>query len=127
MFKTKEVSGNIKQKTKYQNYFDILQVQEQREKGISEYIIAGDMNQDVTKERIRRFMRETGVEEVHQECNPQLEIPRDATHKKGKTQIDAVFATTAVLNCINECKIVDYNEIIMSDHRGFIFGLTLGF
>jgi len=100
------------------------EVQEQREKGISEYIIAGDMNQDVTKERIRRFMRETGVEEVHQECNPQFEIPRDATHKKGKTQIDAVFATTAVLNCINECKIVDYNEIIMSDHRGFIFDLN---
>ena len=69
-------------------------------------------------------MRETGVEEVHQECNPQLEIPRDATHKKGKTQIDAVFATTAVLNCINECKIVDYNEIIMSDHREFIFDLN---
>ena len=45
------------------------EIQLQKERGVNNYIIAGDMNQDVTKERIRRFMRENGVEEVHQDCN----------------------------------------------------------
>jgi len=96
-----------------------------KSKGTQNFIVAGDFNQDVTKERICKFQRDNGIEEIHQEYHYRNDRVRDATHKSGKSQIDAVFASTEVIDCVQGSKLIDFNEIVITDHRGFMFDVNI--
>ena len=52
-----------------------------KSKGIKDYIIAGNFNQDMTKVRIVRFVKENELEEIHQAYNNIDNIDRDVTHR----------------------------------------------
>jgi len=101
------------------------EISNSKTKGINDYIVAGDFNQDVTKERIVRFANENELEEIHQEYNFRDDIYRDATHARGQCQIDAIFASKGVLNCIKGSRIMDFNEVIITDHRGFMIDINI--
>ena len=68
-------------------------------------------------------MRENGMYEIYREVNNCDEQERDKTFKDGSTQIDAVFATGKVLRSIRESKLVDFNDIIITNHHSFIFDI----
>jgi len=70
-------------------------------------------------------MRENGLIEVHGWVNEIDGNERDKTYEKGTKQIDAVLATEGLLNIIRGSKLVDYKEIINSDHRGFIVNIDI--
>ena len=96
-----------------------------REKGAQAIIIAGDFNQDVMNENIRKFLRENGLCDIHSELNESIDGLRDNAQEKGSKQIDAAFASEAALQVVTGSMLVDFNEIVMSDHRGFMFDVDL--
>ena len=63
-----KVDGTVKIAKEYrEEIFNEMskEINSHKEKGILNYTIAGDFNQNVTKERIRCFMRENSVQEIH--------------------------------------------------------------
>ena len=69
-------------------------------------------------------MRENGLKEVHGSANENEENRVDHTRENGSKQIDAMLATEEALDSIIGSQIVDFNEIVMSDHRGFIVDIN---
>ena len=52
---------------------------------------------------------------------------RDKTHKKGKNQIDAALATEGFLGTIRGSKQVDFGEVLVTDHRGFLLDIDTNY
>jgi len=96
-----------------------------KSKGIRDYIIVGYFNQDVTKERIVRFATENELDKIHQTYNYRDDINRDAINRSGRSQIDAVFASRGVINCIKGSRIMDFHEALITDYQGFIFDVSI--
>ena len=40
-------------------------------------------------------------------------------------QIDIVAMTEEILDYVDGCRLVDFNKVMKSDHRGFIFYIVL--
>ena len=62
--------------------------------------MAGDFNQDVEGEQMKRFMKENGLFEVHETLNEIEDTVKDKTHETGSKQINIVLATEDVLRAI---------------------------
>ena len=54
-----------------------------REENVNNFIVTGDLNQDVEVEQIQRFMRENMLFEVHSKINETGNSQRDNTFNKG--------------------------------------------
>jgi len=63
--------------------------------------------------------------EIHKNLNEIDYMQRDRTHKEGSKQIDAVLTMDGILQCMKGSLIVDFNDIVISDHRGFIFDVDI--
>ena len=96
-----------------------------RNKNIKDIIIAGDFNQDIKEDQIKRFMRENGLFEVHKTLNEIEDMVKDRMQEKGSKQIDAVLAIEDVLRTIQGSILVDFKDIVDTDHRGFIFDIDV--
>ena len=96
-----------------------------KEEGIEGIIIAGDINQDINHHQIQKFMRENRLYEIYQEITNNESSDRDNTYKNGRNQIDAVFGTEQIVRVTRGSKIVDFDEIIITDHRGFMFNIDI--
>jgi len=70
-------------------------------------------------------MRENGLYEIYQEITNNKSSDRDNTYKNGRNQIDAVFGTEQIVRVIRGSKIVDFDIIIITDHRGFMFDIDI--
>ena len=92
---------------------------------VNDFVIAGDFNQDIAGDQMQRFMRENGLFEVHHTVNNIDNDERDNTHVTGSKQIDAVLATDGIVQSIKGSLLVEVNEIIENDHRGFIFDIDI--
>ena len=66
-----------------------------------------------------KFTRENGLFEVYQEANIIIG-KRDKTHKTGRNQINVVFALEPIINCTEGSRLLDFDEVIITDHRGFM-------
>ena len=93
-----------------------------KSEGISDIIVSGDFNQDILSERLQKLIRENGLYDVHWDSNISIGR-RDKTHMTGSTQIDAVLGSENVLQCTEGSKMIDFNEILISDHRGFLIDI----
>jgi len=102
-----------------------LEVEKARNEGVKDIIIAGDFNQDIDGDQMRKFMRENGLFEVHEMVNETDNYLKDRTQENSTKQIDAVLATEGVLQTIRESILIDFKEIIDTDHRGFIFDINI--
>ena len=65
--------------------------------GVQGILLTGDINQDITSEPMKQFIRENGFYELHQEINEDSENERDKTYKNGQNQIDVILGTGQVL------------------------------
>ena len=74
---------------------------------------------------MRKFIRENGLIEIHEAVNNIEDEIKDYTHKMGSKQIDAVLVTSELIQAIVGCKLTDFNDIINTDHRGFIFDINI--
>ena len=86
-------------------------------------LIAGDINQDVSSEWTQKFMKENGLAEVHEIVNEAEDDRKDNTHAKESKKIDAMMATDRTMQATRGSKITDFQEIINTDHRGFVIDL----
>ena len=73
-----------------------------------------------------KFAREIGLFEVHQEANIIIG-KRDKTHKTGRNQIDAVFTLELIINCTEGSRLLNFDEVIITDHRGFMVDIDFNF
>jgi hypothetical protein len=94
-----------------------------QEDGVDGVLLSGDFNQDIGHQNMQRFLREAGMQEVHQVMNETEENVRDRTYKNGQNQIDAIFVTTSLIQYVRGSKIVDFDEVIPTDHRGFLIDI----
>ena len=74
---------------------------------------------------MKKFIHENGLIEIHEIVNNIEDDIRDHTHKTGSKQIDAVLVTSELTQSIVGCKLTDFNDIINTDHRGFIFDIDI--
>ena len=74
---------------------------------------------------MQRFMRENGLFDIHKVLNGDTADGKDKTFKSGSKQIDAVLATEEVLESLQDSLILDFKDIVDSDHRGFLFDLDV--
>ena len=103
----------------------VAEIKRKREQGWSAIIIAGDLNQYVFAEKFQRFMRENRLWEVHSKVNHMSDGRIDHTEENESMQMDAAIATEDALNSMTGSKLVDFNKIVMLDHRGFTFDVDL--
>ena len=68
-------------------------------------------------------MRENGLYELHQELTDCPRNERDNTCKNSRNQINAVFGMEEVNRATIGSKLVDFDEIIITDHRGFLIDI----
>ena len=91
-----------------------------KQEGVLDFLVIGDFNQDIEGEQMKVFMRENGLFDIHSTMNPNNDRDRDNTYKIGSKQIDAVMSIPDLLDSIQGSKLVDFNKVVNSDHRGFI-------
>ena len=70
-------------------------------------------------------MRENGLFKVHETLNEIEDAVKDKTYEIGSKQIDTVLETEDILRVIQESILVDFKDIVDTDHRGFIFDLDI--
>jgi hypothetical protein len=120
------IDGAMNTSTKYRKELlhDILTyVKENPE--INDIIIGGDLNQYLNDNEIRKFQEELDVYEIHTIVN-QVPIPSmGKTHKHGSKPIDSLAATKGIIDFIDGCKVLEYNDIVETDHRSYVIELAL--
>jgi len=70
-------------------------------------------------------MRENGLFEIYEALNGETVESKEKTYKSGSKQIDAVLATEEVLELLQGSLLLDFKDVVDSDHRGFIFDLDV--
>ena len=92
---------------------------------VTDALIAGDYNQDIRDNAMRRFFSEIGVTEIHSKINNVRMEQMDKTCKSGSKPIDSFAASAGMLEHIEGCMLLDYNEIVETDHRGYVVDIAL--
>ena len=92
---------------------------------VQDFILFGDMNENIESTKIRNFMNKNNLVNIHQTIN-NIEIGQsDNTHKYGKNCIDAALCTYGVIQFIEGCQMTECDEIILNDHRGYIVDINI--
>ena len=60
--------------------------------------------------------------DIHSFCN---RYHKDSTYKKGSKSIDLVATTSRLLEYIDRYRLIDYNEIIVSNYQGYLIDINL--
>ena len=92
---------------------------------IKDFMLVGDMNENVENSRIENFMTSNGLINVHKKINEIGANQMDNAFKIGKHCIDAVMCTCGLIEFIEGCQLTECDEIIMNDHRGFIVDVAI--
>ena len=48
----------------------------------------------------------------------------DNTHKDGSKLIDSIAASYRIISYIERCKLIEANEVVLSDHRGYLVDIN---
>ena len=48
----------------------------------------------------------------------------DNTHKKGSRPIDSVATMPKIISCIEGCKLIEVNQIMINDYRDYLIDLN---
>ena len=119
------IDGEIKSTSTYRSeiFKEIQQYIQSQD--ITDVIIAGDYNQGISDNAVQKFHSEIGVSEVHCKIN-NISIDRlDKTYKYGSKAIDSIAVSSGLIDYVEGCKLVTYNEIVETDHRGYIIDISL--
>ena len=75
-------------------------------------------------EDIQRFYRILGIKDVHATVN-NTQYPLDFIHTNGSKIIDSIAMTVNLLDFAEGSILIETNEIIPSDYRGYIVDVNL--
>ena len=89
-------------------------------------IVVGDVNENVYLTDSEQFLILNGLININEVMNGQIESKnRDSIYQYGSNYIDIVAVSTNLLEFIDECSIVNFNQIIITDHREFLVDMNL--
>ena len=71
------------------------------------------------------FIRENRQFEIYEALNGETAKSKDKTYELGSKQIDTVLVTEEVLESLQGSLLLDFKDVVDSDHRGFIFDLDV--
>ena len=92
---------------------------------VEDVTLAGDFNEDIEYEDIERFMVVNGLTDVFWHANKADVEIREKTCIRGKRCIDSITVTEGLLLHVIGCKMVNFCEIIVTDHRGFVIDVDI--
>ena len=92
---------------------------------INDIIIAGDYNQNINDKEVQQFHEEIGVKEIHAVVNNINMNRLDRTYKNGSKSIDSIAATCGIMEFVEGCKLLSYNEVIETDHRAYVVDVNI--
>ena len=92
---------------------------------INDIIIAGDYNQDLNDNDVRKFHDAINVHEIHPIINDVQINQIGKTYKNGSKPIDSIAATSGILEFIDGCELLGYNEVVETDHRSYVIDISL--
>ena len=88
-------------------------------------VVAGDFNKDANAKNIQEFVVEMGLYEVFGEVHEVDKNDRDGTFEYGTKCVDYVLVSEGMLNVVEGIELIECNEIVDSDHRGYLTDLNL--
>ena len=97
-------------------------LQNHKDKGI---IIAGNFNEPLYLKNIEAFLINNSLFEVHDLLNGIESVKRDNTHIEGTKCIDFVAVSNSVVEFIDACELINFNQFIETDHRGYLVDINL--
>ena len=92
---------------------------------ISDVLIMGDYNQDVIIREIKDFFQELKVQDIYQSYNLIADKELDCTYIGGSSYIDSIAGTQNILDFVEGSKLLEANEITISDHRKFVIDINI--
>ena len=120
------IDGKMNTPTTYRKeLFDDIVSHINRNTEINDIIIAGDYNQYLNDNEVRQFHENINVHELHPIVNnvPINQIGK--TYKNGSKTIDSIAATSGILEYVDGCELLGYNEVVETDHRSYIVDISL--
>lgn len=120
-----KVDGKIKSVATYRKEIFQEIIKHVKEQNITDVIVAGDFNQGISEKAVRDFFEAIEVLDVHSKLNNVAITQLDKTFKQGSRAIDSIAASRGVMNYIEGSRLVNYSEIVESDHRGYIIDVAM--
>jgi len=96
-----------------------------KQNDVNDIIIAGDLNSALHEDEIQTFFTRIRVTDMFSYIHDKNDVDRDPTFIQGKYYIDTVAGCEGILPYIRGCKLVNFHEIINTDHLGMIVDLDL--
>jgi len=91
----------------------------------NDVVIVGDLNQFIRANKIQVFFNEVGVRDVHSTIN-QIEMRNiDNTFIRGSKLIDTITMSNGIIQYIKECRLIEENAIVLSDHHVYLVDVNL--
>ena len=92
---------------------------------VKDFILMVNINKNVRDISIENFMTENGLVNVHKHVNNINANELDKTYKYGKKCIDVVMYTYGLIDYVAGCQLIECDEVIMNDHRGYLVDLEI--
>ena len=120
------VEGKVKSATEYRKeIFKQIKQHVNKQHDIDDLIIAGDLNQNINANEIKKFFSDIGVEDVHSVINNIRKEEMDKTYVHGSNPIDTIAMSEGLLEYVEGSKLLSHNEIVNTDHRAYVVDVNL--
>ena len=106
---------------------EMLQELKQETKDMTEtyVVVVGDFNEDVNAKNVQEFVVEMGLREVFREFHEVNDNDRDGTFECGTKCTDHVLVSEGMSNVVEGIELIEYNEIVDSEHHRCLTDLNL--
>ena len=92
---------------------------------INDIIIAGDYNQHIADNEVRKFHAELGVSEIHYKVNNVELRELDKTYKNRSSLINSIAALSSIIEYVVGYRLMNYNEIVETDHWAYVIDVDI--
>ena len=75
--------------------------------------------------KYRSFFNAVGVRDVYSAINQIKVRQMDNTFIRGSKLIDTIAISNRIIQCVEGCKSIDKNSIILSNHRAYLVNINL--
>jgi len=94
-------------------------------KGTKDIIIGGDFNQNIASDEVQQFFQDIGIQDAHSLYNKIPLNDLDPTNIKGIKPIDSIAVTSGIMKFVEGVKLLDNNDVVISDHRAYVMDLNV--
>ena len=89
-------------------------------------ILASDINKNAYSQEIEQFLIMNRLINVYEVINGLIDSKnRDSACKHGSLAIDIVTMSTNLIEHVDGSKLINFSDIIITDHRGFLIDMNL--